>query len=517
VVAIGAACGLAAPACLKFSAFACETDDQCDLGGGLPMGTCVQPVGFCAYPDAQCPSGLRFDASAGDGLGEECVNDGTPGTGDATVGDDDDTDASATETEDTTAGMPPTTGDVTGPDPSTGGDTQAVCGGAGAECCAGDACDPGLECMGSGCGCVASVAAGLRHTCAVKIDGTVWCWGAGDLGQLGMDLGPGMTMSTLPLEVPAELGAGMEAELVAAREHTCVSRSDGSAICWGHNTNGKADPLSLENMVPPTVTTWAMSPTTVGVGQNHSCVGRDEGISATCWGDNASGQLGTAAAGPGPFDVTIAGFEPAQIVGGTAHTCASNLMGAVYCWGANGSGQLARDPVTVPSSDAPLVVPVDPVGALSSGDEHVCARVGTTAWCWGANSLGQLGDGTGIASFTPVAVALPPTAGAVTDVVSGPDQSCAIVAGGGLWCWGSNASGQLLLEPDKMGNDMYTLAPQEIEVGATVLQVATGGTQTCALTDEGTVLCWGINDFGQNGNGTTNYGFSPTPVELECP
>lgn len=516
LVALGAACGIAAPACLKFSAFSCENDGQCDLGGGLPMGTCVQPEGYCAYPDTQCPAGIRFDDAAGDGLGGECVGDDTGGATDPTVADDGDTDSSPSDT-DGTGGTDPSTTEPGDTGPTDDGDTAAVCGGAGAECCPGDTCDAGLECMGSGCGCVFSIAAGLRHTCAIELDGSVWCWGANDLGQLGARLGVGESISAVPVQVAAELGLGTAAQHIAAREHTCVTRSDDTAICWGHNTSGKANPLSLDNMVSPTVATWAMPATTVGVGQNHSCVGRNAGVAATCWGDNGSGQLGTAAAGPGPFEITIGAFEPNRIVGGTAHTCASNLMGDVYCWGANGSGQLGQDPETVPSTDTPTSVSVGPVGALSSGDAHVCVRAGTSALCWGANDVGQLGDGTGVGSFTPVEVALPRNAGAVTDVVSGPDQSCALVAGGDLWCWGSNASGQLMLEPDEMGNDMYTLAPQQLDVGATVLQVATGGTQTCVLTDEGTVLCWGINDYGQNGNGTTNYGFSPTPVALDCP
>lgn len=504
-------------ACLSFSAFSCQDDTQCDLAGPVAGGACVDSVGYCAYPDMGCPSGLRFDDAAGDGLGGECVGDGNtgPGTGDGTVGDDGGTEPDPTAGEDTTVGTtPPTTTDPTGPGSDTGEDTVGACGGGGQDCCAGDMCDAGLQCMGSGCGCVASLAAGTRHTCAIKLDGSVWCWGANDLGQLGtMDEG----MSPLPVAVPADFGAGMGAQQISAREHTCATRESGVAVCWGHNGSGKADPLSLANIIIPTLATWSMPATTVGVGQSHTCMGRDAGLSTSCWGDNASGQLTGALPGPGPFDSAVPGFEPNRVVAGTAHTCASSLMGSVYCWGNNGSGQLARDPVTTPSSDTPLPVTIGPIGALASGNNHVCARVGNEALCWGANDLGQLGDGTGAMSSTPVPVALPLVAGAVSNVVSGPNHACALVAGGVLYCWGSNDKGQLMLEPDKMGNDMFTLTPVLLDVGATVLEVATGGSQTCVRTDQGEVLCWGVNDFGQNGDGTTNYGFSPTPAALDCP
>ena len=507
--AVGAAFGLLA-ACLSFDPFACADDTQCDREVG---GICT--IGFCSYPDAACPSGLRFEDSAGMGLGGECVALG--GTGGATETDSDE----GTDTGDETGGSSTTVGDEvaddltdddeSGTDEST--DTGApTCGGAGEACCDGDACDAGLACLGEGCSCVASIAVGNRHTCAVKRDGTVVCWGSNSVAQLGQPL---ITESLVPVEVPGPFGAGMAATVVAARNHTCALRDDDFAYCWGDNALGQVDPASgLASISNPTIAAFSGA-VAVGTGASHTCVARNTGTTTTCWGDNSSGQLTGATAGPTPVD-NVAGFTWSSIAVGSAFTCGLQAVGTVHCWGANESGQLAADPVATPTSDAPLLVGLAPAAGLVAGGQHVCAIVGMGVRCWGRGDLGQLGDGLGTDSFAPVDVGLPPGSAAM-GLAAGPNHSCARMATGEVYCWGSNANGQLMLEPDKLGNDMFTLTPVLVEVGASAVQVATGTTHTCVLSTGGEILCWGTNTEGQIGDGTTDYGFVPTPTMLQCP
>ena len=101
-------------------------------------------------------------------------------------------------------------------------------------------------------------------------------------------------------------------------------------------------------------------------------------------------------------------------------------------------------------------------------------------------------------------------------IEAGDQHTCVIDDAAALWCWGSNANGQLMLEPDGMGFDGYTLVPVPIDVGAGVLAVTGGVTHTCVLTDAAEVLCWGTNTVGQIGNGTTNYAFEPQVVPISC-
>jgi hypothetical protein len=497
--------GSSGTGCLKFSSYGCVDSVQCDLEA---MGQCVVSTGYCAYPDLACgDTALRYDTAAGDGLGGECVGaGGGSGTNTLTAGDDAATDSDPTvgaTTEDPT--LPVTT--ATMGETTEGEDTMGGCGGAGEACCPGDSCDAGLACFGAGCGCIDTMAAGTRHTCAVKLDGTVWCWGANDLGQAAQI---GTDDILLPAAVEGGFAASGAVEISAAN-HTCALRQDGSATCWGDNAAQKVDPVNAAPVIDPITASWASPSLHVAAGGSHTCMARDMGITVTCWGSNSAGQITSGAPGPGPFSAS-SGFDASKIEAGASHTCASTLTGEVYCWGANANGQLGRDPAVTPSSDTPVQVPaLQPVGDLAVGGNHTCARVGSDVYCWGLNSSGQLGDGTQTQSNAALLVPLPPQAGAVSSVEAGPNHTCIIAGGGAVWCWGSNDSGQLT------GSDPNYLDPFEIEIDDPVLQLTTGATQTCVLTDRGEALCWGINQDGQNGDGTTNYGFFPTPVALTCP
>ncbi len=502
--------GLSA-ACLNFDPFACGDSTQCDREVG---GVCE--VGFCSYPDEACPSGFRYDDNAGMDLGGQCV--GAGGTETPTVGDDGDDGDPTGEESGTTGDSGDDVADMdvgeTDATDDTSGDTgQPACGGAGEQCCAGDVCDAGLGCLGEGCSCVATLAAGDRHTCVTKLDGTVHCWGSNNAGQIGQMM---ITESLVPLEVPGPFGAGMAAEAIAGRNHTCALRQDSVAYCWGSNALGQVDPASGLMSIPnATIASWGTGAIAVAVGASHSCVARDTGVSSTCWGDNTNGQLTTIAAGPTPVD-NIAGVQYSQIQAGDDFTCAAQVTGAVSCWGNNAQGQLANDIVMVPTSAAPVAANVPNAAAISAGGQHVCAHVGTSVQCWGRGDSGQLGDGLGMNSGAAVPVNLPPTANTL-QVVTGPNHSCVLTTMGDVYCWGSNDNGQLMLEPDKMGNDQFTLTPVLLDIGTPAVQIATGATHTCVLSRAGEVLCWGTNAEGQLGDGTTTYGFDPTPAMLTCP
>lgn len=500
--AAAAAMAAATSACLDFAPFGCQDDSECDLEA---MGVC-QPVGYCSYPDQACvDTGYRFENDAGDGLGGECV---IPVAATDTVNP-----SQATDTPDTED----TTGPTTGPDlDSTSDDgptTDDDCGGGGQVCCPGDMCDPGLSCSDGLCGCVQAIAVGDRHTCAVKLDGSVWCWGDNMLGQLAAPMK--MLDSPEPLPIAGVTGV---TQMIAARTHTCVVRDDGIPVCWGDNAANKVTPLDPAPtvVVPVEANGWdAVMVGPLGVGGTHTCVGRS-GMAPLCWGSNASSQL-TGVDPPPALPVTVNGVEPTAIALGEAHSCMSNMAGELLCWGNNAAGQLGIDPLVMTSSDTPTVVLDIPlVSQVVSGQHHVCIRAGTDVMCWGDNDFGQLGIDTNVDTFTPTSVAFPPPASGVATLVAAADQTCAVMSNGDLYCWGRNQNGELLLD-NIGGEDGFTLVPQAIDLGFAVAQVATGVTHTCALTSQGQVLCWGRNMQGQIGDGTMNPAFEPTPAQLSCP
>ncbi len=145
--------------------------------------------------------------------------------------------------------------------------------------------------------------------------------------------------------------------------------------------------------------------------------------------------------------------------------------------------------------------------AISAGASHTCAMISTGGiMCWGTNNFGQLGNGTKTDSLAPVEV-FGLTSG-VAAISAGVAHTCAQTAAGGVKCWGYNNAGQL-------GDGTTTDRPTPVEVSGLssgVTTVAAGGLHTCALTAAGGVKCWGYNGSGQLGDGTTTDHFTPVEV-----
>jgi alpha-tubulin suppressor-like RCC1 family protein len=147
------------------------------------------------------------------------------------------------------------------------------------------------------------------------------------------------------------------------------------------------------------------------------------------------------------------------------------------------------------------------ITAVAAGGTHTCALTSSGGVkCWGLNIYGQLGDGTNIDRYTPVDVV--GLGGGVDDVTVGYEHTCVLTSSSRMKCWGLNIYGQL---GDGTNIDRYT--PVDV-VGlmSGVAEVTAGSWHTCAVISNGGVKCWGLNDYNQLGDGTNNN--SNTPVDV---
>ena len=341
----------------------------------------------------------------------------------------------------------------------------------------------------SGVSTVTQVVAGAHHSCAV-IDGgssgTLSCWGANNSNQLGSGWG---TSSATPQAVT---GIGPVVEAAAGQYHTCVRFNAGTVRCWGANIYGElgSGESSGVSAADADNVSGLSGVTAITAGAQHTCALASGAV--YCWGYNAYGQLGDNTTTNRSVPVQAIASSAIAIVAGDYHTCAIISGGQARCWGANFYGQLG-DGTTTQRTTPTNVSGVTTAASIAAGTLHSCAGLGDgSVKCWGYGSA--LGNGTGNDSTTPVTVG---NLSGASGVRAGAYHTCALT-GGGLKCWGSNASGQL-------GNGGFTntlSAVQGSSLSSGVNSVTAGYGHTCIRTSTSTVKCWGYNGDGQVGNGS---------------
>jgi alpha-tubulin suppressor-like RCC1 family protein len=373
--------------------------------------------------------------------------------------------------------------------------------------------------------------------------GEVRCWGFNDRGQLGDG-----TTTDRAAPVPVLRAAGGP-PLTGAKAlglgvgFSCALMDGGEVHCWGYNAFAElGDGTTVTRSTPSPVMSAAQGPPLTGVralavGSNHACASLESG-ELRCWGYNGSRQLGNddvnVASSTLPVPVTQgAGKPPVEagpvLASGESHSCATLAGGQTHCWGKSGDGRLGNGTSSLFGSTAvPSLVLQGQDGpsfgdasALSAGETHTCAvsSGAREVWCWGNNRNAQLGD--------PAAPAVRPLAGRVVvgagggpaagvrAVAAGLAHTCALSNEGTVQCWGWNAHGQV---GDGANADRATPATVLSEANGPpltgVLAVALGHRHTCALTGERRVACWGRNDHGQLGDATTTDRPFPVPVTV---
>ena len=476
-------------ACGSHSQYNCEASAQCFDHGA--QGTC-EPSGFCAFPDPGCPSGDRYEPNAGGGLANSCV---APGTGiDSGVD-----------------GMPQN------------------CGAVGMACCPDNTCGDNAFCMSGTCQqCVTDISVGGGFTCALRYDGTVWCSGYNNEGELGNG-SMGLAMSARSEARDSSNAVISDATALASGDgQTCALRAGGAVWCWGENSDGQlgnndagtnyptAQPVQYASNGAPLTAMKSLA-----VGGDVSCA-VDGSSTAWCWGDNGDDQLGdgttnsrdqaaqvlVAAAGA-PF-----GNIAELAVGTSGAACARTTNNQIWCWGYNDYGQVGNGT----ESDAPSPVHVFDGISVSTGRHHTCA-VGTDGkvWCWGGARMGRLGPGVDNNEDSPNPVLVSDgsaqLAGATKAVAAG--LSCVVTSAKQAQCWGTNPHGQLGTGVGVSNPTTVTYANGTPLTGIT--RMLADHATVCAFLDTGALVCWGRNDEGEFGDGSFLSKNYPQAIKVTCP
>jgi len=337
------------------------------------------------------------------------------------------------------------------------------------------------------------IAIGSDHSCVIKSDRSLWCWGDNSRGQIGDD-------TTEQRVSPVRIGLDNDwANIALGVRFTCAVKINGKMFCWGDNESGQLNIISTAETIVPTEIEIDHKVSLLAVNsQAQTTCEISEENSLYCWGLNIFGQAGV---GNDEFSI------PPSLVGevgewkaialGSLHSCGVKQNGSLWCWGANFFGQLGDG--SYDSSFSPTLVDDEFLWeSVAVNSTNSCAlKKGGQLFCWGPNDLGYLGDGTQETQLEPVVVSELET---WTAVALGTAFTCAIHTDSSLFCWGDNSEGQIG-NPDLESSNIPLMVGEDKDW----LHVSAGDSHVCGLKKNGDVYCWGDDESGQVGIGVGEY------------
>jgi alpha-tubulin suppressor-like RCC1 family protein len=295
---------------------------------------------------------------------------------------------------------------------------------------------------------IVEVAAGAYHSLALENDGTVWSWGDNLRGQLGDGT---VTDRNSPVQVSSLTNA---VAVAAGANHSLALEDDGTVWAWGFNTDGQLGDGTTTQRTSPVEVSDLTDVIAIGAGRTHSLAVKSDG-SVWTWGDNGYLQLGDGSGTDQNTPIHVEGLTGiVAVTGGEGHSLALRDDGRVFAWGSGSLGRLGNGSTL----DRPYPVPtlVSDGIAISAGRLHsVVVKVDGTIWGFGSNTNGQVGDGTTTSSIlSPVQLSGPTDAVGVAGALL---HSLGVTSDGIVWGWGMNVYGQV-----GDGTTVTRLAPVQV-------------------------------------------------------
>ena len=375
--------------------------------------------------------------------------------------------------------------------------------------------------------------------CGVKENGTVWCWGADAIGQLGN----GATTGNQGIMTQA-VGITNAVKVSTTLVHSCALLADGQIMCWGSNGQGQLGTGDTTTSTVPVKATTYNDFTDVATaiyGATATTCGLRYSGSVICWGEGSGGELGNGANADSLSPVPVSNISDFVMITGSinnssagAHFCGVAKSGTAYCWGSEKGAEFGNGATGSSNVPSPVSTYTD-WKQISTMNTVTCGvRANGLGYCWGTETAGNLGNGaTSTAQATPVQL---DTNAPFKKIEPSLSASCGIASNNALYCWGSNVSGYLGM-PSLSGTYVSPVAVNgrnviDLSVSSTNfliimdetatdsipadknLNLISAGRETsCAIIKDGGAACWGDDTNGELGNGAiTGTQYTPTAV-----
>ena len=373
---------------------------------------------------------------------------------------------------------------------------------------------------------VMDAALGRAHTMIVMVNGDMFAFGGNTHGQLGTGDTSGRPTPHRVNPGIAKDGGNLRAKRVFAGPYTTfVAVEGGDLLAWGRNNAGqlgsrasKAPKLSPTSVGGAGAATSIASIAAGGFAyqyEGHSALVSGDGEMFT-WGANAWGQCGTGESGDGhgipARNPWVGKHKIVRVAAGQFSTAAITDAGEVYVFGLNDSGQLGKGDFSPGMVEVPQRVHIDgEVVGVSIGYAHMLAWTSDgKLLSWGRNFYGQLGVGDHRDKSSPQVVSYLQEE-KVVSAAAGQFHSVVVTERGELYGFGYNRDYEL-----GVGDNMDRVLPQVVPTlsGKKVVAVAAGGYHTLAVTEDGSLYTWGLNNLHQLGRAEKSSGKVPSLVPL---
>ena len=323
---------------------------------------------------------------------------------------------------------------------------------------------------------------------------------------LGIGIMPAVAKADTNETAPTDPNFAASGSITVGDLNACYILESTAVKCWGYNDAGAVGDGTFNNATTPQDVVGLTGVTALSIGDAGCAIVTGGGLK--CWGTaftNGSANSDISI----PTDVPGLTSGVASVSVGDGTVCVVLTTGALKCWGRNMRGQNGDGTQIASMTPVQVTGLTTGVAAVSAGAWHTCALLTTgSVKCWGEGSSGQLGDNSNSSTQRTTPVQVTGLTSGVTAISAGAEFTCALLSTGAVKCWGRGDDGQI-----GDGQNLFTAVPTQVSgLTSGVTAISAGTSHACALMSTGAVKCWGRNADGELGDGTTTNSNIPVDV-----